>query len=93
MLLINLMVNLLYRKYGVPLHNFFENWTRGISYLKIHTAFTFDAIFYICPQKTTPITMITENKDVVDLKYNWIFIFTFYIYFHTLSKSPFIFPD
>ena len=34
MLLINLMVNLLYRKYGVPLHNFFENWTRGISYLK-----------------------------------------------------------
>ena len=34
MFLINLMVNLLYRKYGVPLHNFFENWTRGISYLK-----------------------------------------------------------
>ena len=33
MLLVNLMVNLLYRKYGVPLHNFFENWTRGISYL------------------------------------------------------------
>ena len=27
--LINLIVNYLYRKYGVPLHNFFENWTRG----------------------------------------------------------------
>ena len=35
MLLIHLIVNYLYRKYGVPLHNFFENWTRGISHLKI----------------------------------------------------------
>ena len=34
MLLIYLMVNYLYRKYGIPLHNFFENWTRGISHLK-----------------------------------------------------------
>ena len=34
MLLIYLIVNYLYRKYGVPLHNFFENWTRGISHLK-----------------------------------------------------------
>ena len=31
--LINLIVNYLYRKYGVPLHNFFENWTRGTSHL------------------------------------------------------------
>ena len=30
-----LLINLIYRKYGVPLHNFFfENWTRGISHLK-----------------------------------------------------------
>ena len=34
MLLIYLIVNYLYRKYGVPLHNFFENWTSGISHLK-----------------------------------------------------------
>ena len=34
MLLINLKVHYLYRKYGVPLHIFFENWTRGISHLK-----------------------------------------------------------
>ena len=32
--LINLIVNYLYRKYGVPLHIFFENWSRGTSYLK-----------------------------------------------------------
>ena len=31
--LINLIVKYLYRKYGVPLHNFFENWTRGTSHL------------------------------------------------------------
>ena len=31
--LINLIINSLYRKYGVPLHNFFENWTRGTSQL------------------------------------------------------------
>ena len=37
MLLIYLIVNYLYRKYGVPLHNFFENWTRGISHLKGNT--------------------------------------------------------
>ena len=36
MLLIYLIVNYLYRKYGVPLHNFFENLTRGISHLKLH---------------------------------------------------------
>ena len=30
---INLIVNYLYRKYGVPLHNFFENLTRGTSHL------------------------------------------------------------
>ena len=34
--LINLIVNNLYRKYGVPLHNIFENWTRGTSHLKVH---------------------------------------------------------
>ena len=34
MLLIYLIVNYLYRKYGVTLHIFFENWTRGISHLK-----------------------------------------------------------
>ena len=33
MLLIYLIVNYLYRKYGVPLYIFFENWTRGISHL------------------------------------------------------------
>ena len=32
--LINLIVNYLYRNYGVPLHNFFENWTRGTSHRK-----------------------------------------------------------
>ena len=34
--LINLIVNYLYRKYRVPLYIFFffENWTRGTSYLK-----------------------------------------------------------
>ena len=37
MLSINLIVNYLYRKYGVPLHNVFEKWTRGISNLKILT--------------------------------------------------------
>ena len=42
MLFIYLMVNYLYRKYGVPLHNFFENWTRGISHLKGHD----DTFFY-----------------------------------------------
>ena len=31
--LINLIVNYLYRKYGVLLHNFFENWTKGTSHL------------------------------------------------------------
>ena len=35
MILIYLIVNYLYRKYGVPLHNFFENWTRGISHLNV----------------------------------------------------------
>ena len=34
MFLIYLIVNYLYRKYGVPLHKFFENLTRGISHLK-----------------------------------------------------------
>ena len=34
MLLIYLIVNYLCRKYGVPLHNFSENWTSGISHLK-----------------------------------------------------------
>ena len=34
MLLIYLIVNYLHRKYGAPLHNFVENWTRGISHLK-----------------------------------------------------------
>ena len=32
--LTNQMVISLKRKYGVPLHNFFEKWTSGISYLK-----------------------------------------------------------
>ena len=32
--LINVIVNYLYRKYGVPLNNFFENWTIGTSHLK-----------------------------------------------------------
>ena len=37
MFLLNLIVIYLLRKYGVPLHNFFEKWTRGISYLnKVH---------------------------------------------------------
>ena len=31
----NLIVNYLKRKYGVPLHNFFKNWTRGTSHLKV----------------------------------------------------------
>ena len=35
MISIYLIVTYLYRKYGVPLHNFFENWTRGISHLKL----------------------------------------------------------
>ena len=39
MLLIYPIVNYLYRKYGVPLHNFFENWTRGISHLKVSLIF------------------------------------------------------
>ena len=34
MLLIYLIVNYLYRKYGVPLQKFSENLTRGISHLK-----------------------------------------------------------
>ena len=33
MVLNYLIVNYLYRKYGIPLHIFFENWTRGISHL------------------------------------------------------------
>ena len=40
MLLIYLIVNYLYRKYGVPLHIFFENWTRGISHLKLSLLLT-----------------------------------------------------
>ena len=32
--LINLTVNYLYRKYGVPIHTFFYNRTGGTSYLK-----------------------------------------------------------
>ena len=31
----NLIVNYLYRKYGIALHYFFENWTRGTSHLKV----------------------------------------------------------
>ena len=53
MLLINLIVNYLYRKYGVPLHNFFENWSRGTSHLRVHQAYptvdnllTFDSKLY-----------------------------------------------
>ena len=38
--LINLIVIYLYKKYGVPLHNFFENWTRGISHLNIKTLYS-----------------------------------------------------
>ena len=42
MLLINLIVNYLYRKYGVSLHNFSENWTRGKSHLNArHPTFHF----------------------------------------------------
>ena len=38
-----MIVNYLYRTYGVPLHNVFENWTRGTS----HFMLKFDyAIFY-----------------------------------------------
>ena len=34
----DLIVNYMYRKYGVPFHNFFlENWTRGTSHLKFIT--------------------------------------------------------
>ena len=33
--LTNLMVNYLYRKYGVPIHNFTRKWSRGTSYLKM----------------------------------------------------------
>ena len=40
--LINLIVNYLHRKYGVPLHNFFENWTRGISHLNRSLFFYFN---------------------------------------------------
>ena len=32
--LINVIVIDLYRKYGVSLHNLYENWTRGTSHLK-----------------------------------------------------------
>ena len=39
--LINLIVIYLKRKYGVPLHNFFENWTRGTSYLNVSNDLTF----------------------------------------------------
>ena len=31
--LINLILNYLYRKYGLPLHNIFENETKGTSHL------------------------------------------------------------
>ena len=33
--LINLIVNYLYRKFWEPLHNFFENWSRGTSHLNL----------------------------------------------------------
>ena len=33
MYLINLMAKYLYRKYGLPIHKFFENLTRGISHV------------------------------------------------------------
>ena len=33
--LINLIIIYLKRKHGVPLHNFFEKWTNGTSYLKL----------------------------------------------------------
>ena len=33
--LYNLIVNYLYRKYGAPLHNFSDNWTRRTSHLKV----------------------------------------------------------
>ena len=38
--LINLMVIYLQRKYGVPLHNFFEKWSSGISYLNAFDGMT-----------------------------------------------------
>ena len=37
MFFINLIVIYLYRKYGVPLDNLFEKWTRGTNYLKLKT--------------------------------------------------------
>ena len=47
MLLIYLIVNYFYRKYGVPLHNFFENWTRGISHLNCHITVIFFIVIFI----------------------------------------------
>ena len=43
--LLNLIVNYLCRKYGVPLHNFFENWTRGTSHLKLHLIYQIQVDF------------------------------------------------
>ena len=51
MYLINLIVINLYRKYGVPLHIFLRNWTRGTSHLKYNTT-TFVALTPR-PQKLT----------------------------------------
>ena len=73
MLLINLMVNLLYRKYGVPLHNFFENWTRGISYLNANVGLKYCVTLNVQSQVTIKglyatlcivyvLTIVTENK-------------------------------
>ena len=55
MYLINLIENYLYRKYTVPLHNFFfENWSRGTSRLNGALSFINDLQF--CEQK------VAENK-------------------------------
>ena len=47
--LINLIVNYLYRKYGVALNNFFENWKRGISHLKMFKITVCASELYIIP--------------------------------------------
>ena len=71
MLLIYLIVNYLCRKYGVPLHNFFENLTRGISHLNEPIC----SLFIIFPYYSDDLFNYL-NKLFADYRHPFVHVYT-----------------
>ena len=88
--LINLIVKYLYRKYGVPLHNFFfENWTRGTSHLKVSTFLSYidlaNVVLALDERSVQGCTRV-KRKTYSPLDDHWV-ILSAYTFFEPNEKN------